>query len=50
MKRSIALIIILLLALMTISCQKTEENNQDPLKDSWEEIIENSKGSTVNLY
>jgi len=50
MKKTLLLIIIFLLPLLVISCQKTDQKAEDPLQLSWEEMIAQGKGSTVNLY
>lgn len=49
MKKIIILITLLMFSLTLISCEKTEVK-EDPLSLSWEEIVENGRDSTVNLY
>jgi putative spermidine/putrescine transport system substrate-binding protein len=50
MKKTLILITLLMFSLTLISCEKTEDKPEDPLSLSWEEIVENGKDSTVNLY
>ena len=50
MKKIVILTVLLIIALTAISCTKTENISQEPLTLSWDEIVENGKNSTVNLY
>ena len=50
MKRIIAIVIILLIAFTFIGCQKDDPKNKNPINLTWPEIVENSKGTSVNFY
>ncbi|OPJ57274.1 ABC transporter substrate-binding protein [Alkalithermobacter paradoxus] len=51
MKRFIAMLLIVLLAISFIGCSKSEQNVSENLEQKdWESILESSKGSTVNFY
>jgi len=50
MNKFITLVIILLIVLISSSCEKTVEIKENPLELSWSEIVKKSKDSTVNLY